>query len=58
MKYEELEIGTVIGKGCSSVVLQAQHRPSQTPLALKVREVGLPPLRPLGVSLRPAASCW
>lgn len=36
MRYDELEIGTVIGKGCSSVVLQATHRPTGTPLALKV----------------------
>lgn len=36
MRYDELEIGNVIGKGCSSVVLQATHRPTGTPLALKV----------------------
>lgn len=34
--YEELEIGQMIGRGASSVVLHGMHYPSQTPLALKV----------------------
>uniref|UniRef100_A0A6V1SQ10 mitogen-activated protein kinase kinase n=1 Tax=Heterosigma akashiwo TaxID=2829 RepID=A0A6V1SQ10_HETAK len=34
--YEELQLGEVIGSGASSVVLQAVHLPTGTPLALKV----------------------
>eukprot|EP01038_Epipyxis_sp_PR26KG_P004777 gene4777-6699_t len=34
--YEELTIGEMIGRGCSSVVLHAHHAPTGTPLALKV----------------------
>uniref|UniRef100_A0A7S2XY35 mitogen-activated protein kinase kinase n=1 Tax=Fibrocapsa japonica TaxID=94617 RepID=A0A7S2XY35_9STRA len=34
--YEELEIGDVIGRGASSVVVHAMHIPTGTPLALKV----------------------
>lgn len=34
--YDELEIGDIIGRGCSSVVLYATHTPTGTPLALKV----------------------
>lgn len=36
LQYEELVIGEMIGRGCSSVVLRAVHRPTGTPLALKV----------------------
>jgi hypothetical protein len=35
--YEDLEIGDVIGKGCSGIVVAAVHKPTGTPLALKVR---------------------
>ena len=34
--YEELVIGDMIGRGSSSIVLQAYHAPTGTPLALKV----------------------
>lgn len=34
--YEELEIGDMIGRGCSSVVLHGYHGPTGTPIALKV----------------------
>mmetsp|Transcript_1769 Transcript_1769/g.2397 ORF Transcript_1769/g.2397 Transcript_1769/m.2397 type:complete len:333 (+) Transcript_1769:103-1101(+) len=34
--YEELQLGEVIGSGASSVVIQAIHVPTRTPLALKV----------------------
>lgn len=34
--YEDLEIGEMIGRGASGIVLHAFHRPSRTPLALKV----------------------
>jgi hypothetical protein len=36
LEYKELEIGDTIGRGCSSVVLQGFHKPTGTPLALKV----------------------
>jgi serine/threonine protein kinase len=34
--YHELLIGDIIGKGSSSVVLQATHKPTGTPIAMKV----------------------
>lgn len=34
--YEEIEIGEMIGRGSSSVVLHGVHGPTGTPLALKV----------------------
>jgi len=34
--YEELKIGEQIGRGSSSVVHRATHRPTATPLALKI----------------------
>eukprot|EP00968_Pinguiococcus_pyrenoidosus_P009195 scaffold719_cov226-Pinguiococcus_pyrenoidosus.AAC.11 len=34
--YEELEIGDNIGRGSSSVVVRALHRPTRTPVALKI----------------------
>ena len=34
--YDELSIGDIIGKGSSSVVLQASHKPTGSPIALKV----------------------
>ena len=34
--YEDLEIGDMIGRGSSGIVLHAYHQPSHTPLALKV----------------------
>lgn len=34
--YEDLVIGEMIGRGCSSIVLHAVHGPTGTPLALKV----------------------
>jgi len=37
--YDELEIGSVIGKGSTGVVLQAIHKPTGTRLALKVSGV-------------------
>jgi serine/threonine protein kinase len=36
LHYDELEIGEMIGRGSSSVVLQAYHGATGTPLALKV----------------------
>lgn len=36
LHYEELEIGEIIGRGSSSVVLSATHGPTRTALALKV----------------------
>ena len=34
--YDELEMGEIIGRGSSSVVLHGIHAPSGTPLALKI----------------------
>jgi mitogen-activated protein kinase kinase 1 len=34
--YDELEMGEIIGRGCSSVVIHGSHTPTGTPLALKV----------------------
>jgi len=34
--YDEIEIGDIIGRGQSSVVLRGVHGPTGTPLALKV----------------------
>jgi hypothetical protein len=34
--YEDLDIGEVIGRGCSSIVCFATHGGTGTPLALKV----------------------
>ena len=34
--YDEIEIGDMIGRGCSSVVLKGVHGPTGTKLALKV----------------------
>lgn len=36
LMYDELEIGAMIGRGSTSVVLHGIHGPSSTPLALKV----------------------
>jgi len=36
LAYSDLDIGDIIGRGSSSVVLQAYHAPTQTPIALKV----------------------
>lgn len=36
LRYEDLQIGEIIGHGSTSVVLQATHGPTGTPLALKV----------------------
>ncbi len=36
LSYEDLEIGDMIGRGSSSVVLHGVHSPTGTPLALKV----------------------
>ena len=36
LRYEELVIGDMIGRGSSSIVLQAYHAPTGTPVALKV----------------------
>lgn len=36
LQYDELELGEIIGRGQSSVVLYGLHVPSSTPLALKV----------------------
>ena len=36
LAYDEIEIGEMIGRGASSVVLHAIHGPTGTPLALKV----------------------
>lgn len=34
--YEDLKIGEMIGRGCSSIVLHGVHAPTGTPLALKI----------------------
>lgn len=34
--YDELEMGDIIGRGCSSVVVHGVHGPTGTPLALKI----------------------
>ena len=34
--YDEIEIGDMIGRGSSSIVLHGVHGPTGTPLALKV----------------------
>jgi mitogen-activated protein kinase kinase 1 len=36
LRYDELEMGEIIGRGASSVVIQGMHGPTRTPLALKV----------------------
>jgi hypothetical protein len=36
LEYKELDVGDTIGRGCSSVVLHGFHKPTGTPLALKV----------------------
>lgn len=36
LAYSELDIGEIIGRGSSSVVIQAYHAPTSTPIALKV----------------------
>jgi mitogen-activated protein kinase kinase 3 len=36
LAYDDLEIGEIIGRGASSVVLRGSHAPSRTPVALKV----------------------
>jgi len=36
LKYEELQVGEMIGRGSSSIVLHGVHGPTGTPLALKV----------------------
>lgn len=36
LTYDELIIGDIIGRGCSSVVVYGIHGPSNTPLALKI----------------------
>ena len=36
LRYEDLRIGEMIGRGSSSIVLHAIHGPTGTPLALKV----------------------
>jgi mitogen-activated protein kinase kinase 3 len=36
LEYNELDVGDTIGRGCSSVVLHGLHKPTGTPLALKV----------------------
>jgi mitogen-activated protein kinase kinase 1 len=36
LRYDELEIGQIIGRGSSSVVLHGVHAPTNTPLALKM----------------------
>lgn len=36
LAYEELEIGEILGRGSSSVVVYAKHAPTGTPLALKI----------------------
>ena len=36
LAYSDLEIGDIIGRGSSSVVIQAYHSPTATPIALKV----------------------
>lgn len=39
LAYEDLEIGEVLGRGASSVVLHAMHAPTGTLLALKVEQI-------------------
>lgn len=34
--YDEIEMGDMIGRGCSSIVLHGVHSPTGTPLALKI----------------------
>lgn len=34
--YDEIEMGCMLGRGCSSVVLHGVHSPTETPLALKI----------------------
>ncbi len=34
--YEDLKVGEMIGRGCSSIVLHGVHAPTGTPLALKI----------------------
>ena len=34
--YDEIEMGDMIGRGCSSIVLHGVHAPTNTPLALKI----------------------
>jgi mitogen-activated protein kinase kinase 3 len=34
--YDEIEMGEMIGRGCSSIVLHGLHAPTNTPLALKI----------------------
>jgi mitogen-activated protein kinase kinase 3 len=36
LAYDELQIGDIIGRGSSSIVLHGSHMPTRTPLALKV----------------------
>lgn len=36
LKYEDLQVGEMIGRGCSSIVLHGVHGPTGTPIALKV----------------------
>jgi mitogen-activated protein kinase kinase 1 len=36
LAYDELELGQIIGRGCSSVVVFGVHAPTGTPLALKI----------------------
>lgn len=36
LAYSDLDIGDIIGRGSSSVVIQAYHSPTNTPIALKV----------------------
>lgn len=36
LKYEDLDIGEIIGRGSSSVVLKTKHIPTNIPIALKV----------------------
>lgn len=36
LKYEDMRVGEMIGRGCSSVVLRGVHAPTGTPLALKI----------------------
>lgn len=36
LRYEDLQIGEMIGRGASSIVLRAVHGPTGTPVALKI----------------------
>jgi mitogen-activated protein kinase kinase 3 len=36
LAYDELDMGDIIGRGSSSIVLHAVHAPTSTPLALKI----------------------